>query len=192
MASRDNTMPLFAVRDSNHMHQGFPSLDAEGFSCRMSGLMTVATKATWQRALLTSLTSLVSDKQFARWNLADILHVVFNPPICPVNGSAYPGIERASEYMIKVIDRLQKDHLKSVSVKPSAQAAFTRWVQSRMPEMVWSEPCSSWCTYTAYKQFANFGLTNSRQAPEWQSHCALAWHYTSLLRGDRVRALGRL
>ncbi|KAI4599565.1 hypothetical protein KJ359_002012 [Pestalotiopsis sp. 9143b] len=64
---------------------------------------------------------------------------VFNPPICPVNGSAYPGIERASEYMIKVIDRLQKDRLKSVSVKPSAQAAFTRWVQSRMPEMVWSE-----------------------------------------------------
>ncbi|KAF5008035.1 hypothetical protein FDECE_5656 [Fusarium decemcellulare] len=69
---------------------------------------------------------------------------VFNPPICPVNGSAYPGIERASDYMIKVIDRLQKDRLRSVCIKRSAQAAFNRWVQSRMPEMVWAGPCSSW------------------------------------------------
>ncbi|CZR49630.1 monooxygenase family protein [Fusarium proliferatum ET1] len=69
---------------------------------------------------------------------------VFNPPICPVNGSAYPGIERTSDYIIRVIDRLQKDCLRSVCVKKSAQDAFNRWVQSRMPEMVWSEPCSSW------------------------------------------------
>ncbi|EXK79850.1 hypothetical protein FOQG_15575 [Fusarium oxysporum f. sp. raphani 54005] len=69
---------------------------------------------------------------------------VFNPPICPVNGSAYPGIERTSDYIIRVIDRLQKDRLRSVCVKQSAQDAFNRWVQSRMPEMVWSEPCPSW------------------------------------------------
>ncbi|KAH8193790.1 hypothetical protein TruAng_012041 [Truncatella angustata] len=69
---------------------------------------------------------------------------VFNPPICPVNGSAYPGISRASEYMIKVIDRLQKDRLKSVAVKASAQVEFNQWVQSRMHEMVWTGSCSSW------------------------------------------------
>ncbi|KAI3565817.1 hypothetical protein IWW34DRAFT_825235 [Fusarium oxysporum f. sp. albedinis] len=69
---------------------------------------------------------------------------VFNPPICPVNGSAYPGIERTSDYIIRVIDRLRKDRLRSVCVKQSAQDAFNRWVQSRMPEMVWSEPCPSW------------------------------------------------
>ncbi|RKL09120.1 hypothetical protein BFJ70_g16715 [Fusarium oxysporum] len=69
---------------------------------------------------------------------------VFNPPICPVNGSAYPGIERTSDYIIRVIDRLQKDRLRSVCIKQSAQGAFNRWVQSRMPEMVWAEPCSSW------------------------------------------------
>ncbi|QKD57509.2 uncharacterized protein FOBCDRAFT_242012 [Fusarium oxysporum Fo47] len=69
---------------------------------------------------------------------------VFNPPICPVNGSAYPGIERTSDYIIRVIDRLQKDRLRSVCIKQSAQDAFNRWVQSRMPEMVWAEPCSSW------------------------------------------------
>ncbi|EXK24021.1 Flavin monooxygenase-like [Fusarium oxysporum f. sp. vasinfectum] len=61
---------------------------------------------------------------------------VFNPPICPVNGSAYPGIERTSDYIIRVIDRLQKDRLRSVCVKQSAQGAFNQWVQSRMPEMV--------------------------------------------------------
>ncbi|KAG4255518.1 hypothetical protein FPRO03_14122 [Fusarium proliferatum] len=68
----------------------------------------------------------------------------FNPPTCPVNGSAYPGIERTSDYIIRVIDRLQKDRLSSVCIKQSAQDAFNRWVQSRMPEMVWAEPCSSW------------------------------------------------
>ncbi|KAG4291711.1 hypothetical protein FPRO06_12964 [Fusarium proliferatum] len=52
---------------------------------------------------------------------------VFNPPMCPVNGSAYPGIERASDYMIR-----------------SAQDAFNQWAQSRMHEMVWTGPCSSW------------------------------------------------
>ncbi|KAF4437165.1 hypothetical protein F53441_13099 [Fusarium austroafricanum] len=69
---------------------------------------------------------------------------VFNPPICPVNGSAYPGIERTSDYIIRVIDRLQKDRLRSICIKQAAQDAFNRWVQSRMPEMVWSGPCSSW------------------------------------------------
>ncbi|KAF5664960.1 monooxygenase [Fusarium heterosporum] len=69
---------------------------------------------------------------------------VFNPPICPVNGSAYPGIERTSDYIIRVLDRLQKDNLKSICVKQSAQDSFNQWVQSRMHEMVWSGPCSSW------------------------------------------------
>ncbi|KAJ6786216.1 hypothetical protein PWT90_11112 [Aphanocladium album] len=69
---------------------------------------------------------------------------VFNPPTCPVNGSAYPGIERASDYMIRAITRLQMDNLRSICVKETAQAEFNRWVQSRMPSMVWSESCSSW------------------------------------------------
>ncbi|KAJ5544974.1 hypothetical protein N7535_006639 [Penicillium sp. DV-2018c] len=69
---------------------------------------------------------------------------VFNPPICPVNGSAIPGIERASDYMMRVLHRLQTDRLRSVSVKAQAQTAFNQWVQSRMPHMVWSGPCNSW------------------------------------------------
>ncbi|CAP97906.1 Pc22g06180 [Penicillium rubens Wisconsin 54-1255] len=69
---------------------------------------------------------------------------VFNPPICPVNGSAIPGIQRASDYMIRVLSRLQTDRLRSVSVTQCAQRAFNQWVQSRMPHMVWSGPCKSW------------------------------------------------
>ncbi|KAJ5597825.1 hypothetical protein N7537_007909 [Penicillium hordei] len=69
---------------------------------------------------------------------------VFNPPICPVNGSAIPGIERASDYMIRILSRLQTDKLRSVSVTQRAQRAFNQWVQSRMPHMVWSGPCKSW------------------------------------------------
>ncbi|PHH72692.1 hypothetical protein CDD80_4377 [Ophiocordyceps camponoti-rufipedis] len=69
---------------------------------------------------------------------------VFYPPICPLIGSSYPGIERASDYMIRVISRLQTDQLSSICVRDSAQAAFNRWVQSRMPSMVWSQHCTSW------------------------------------------------
>ncbi|KAJ5823236.1 hypothetical protein N7447_005576 [Penicillium robsamsonii] len=69
---------------------------------------------------------------------------VFNPPICPVNGSAVPGIARASDYMIRILSRLQTDKLRSVSVTQRAQRAFNQWVQSRMPHMVWSGSCKSW------------------------------------------------
>ncbi|KAJ5762289.1 uncharacterized protein N7511_005671 [Penicillium nucicola] len=69
---------------------------------------------------------------------------VFNPPICPVNGSAIPGIERASNYMIRILSRLQTDRLRSVCVTEKAQRKFNDWVQSRMPHMVWSGHCNSW------------------------------------------------
>ncbi|CAG8102834.1 unnamed protein product [Penicillium olsonii] len=72
---------------------------------------------------------------------------VFHPPTSPVNGSAIPGIERASNYMIRVLSRLQTDALRSVCLKKDAQIAFNKWVQSRMPHMVWSGPCSSWCKW---------------------------------------------
>ncbi|KAK5992095.1 FAD-binding monooxygenase moxY [Cladobotryum mycophilum] len=61
-----------------------------------------------------------------------------------VSGSAYPGIERGSDYMMRVIKRLQVDNVKSVCVRNAAQAEFSEWVQQRMSEMVWSDNCSSW------------------------------------------------
>ncbi|KAK7990699.1 hypothetical protein PG990_014979 [Apiospora arundinis] len=68
----------------------------------------------------------------------------FNPPICLVSGSAFPGIERTSDYIIRVISRLQTDNLKSIAVTHEAQTTFNKWVQGRMTSMVWSGSCSSW------------------------------------------------
>lgn len=60
----------------------------------------------------------------------DGMTLVFNPPICPVNGSAYPGIERASDYMMRVIHRLRGDKLRSRFVQPGVRtesiAGFSR------------------------------------------------------------------
>jgi hypothetical protein len=105
---------------------------------------------------------------------------VFNPPICPVNGSAYPGIERTSDYIIRVIDRLQKDRLRSVCIKKSAQDAFNRWVQSRMPEMVWSEPCSSWCKSTSIIQHLNLSGPNYYVADKSNKKVIVPWPGTIL------------
>ncbi|KAJ5239338.1 hypothetical protein N7468_003957 [Penicillium chermesinum] len=69
------------------------------------------------------------------WLNSQISLVVFNPPICPVNGSAIPGIERTSNYITRILHRLQTDSLLSVCVKLSAQQEFNEWTQSRMPEM---------------------------------------------------------
>jgi hypothetical protein len=69
----------------------------------------------------------------------------FSLPNFPVIGSAVPGYEMASDYMIRVIDRLQCDNLKSVCIKDSAQDGTNKWVQSRMPKMIFSSECKSWC-----------------------------------------------
>ncbi|KAF7591734.1 hypothetical protein BBP40_001178 [Aspergillus hancockii] len=68
----------------------------------------------------------------------------FHPPNCPINGSAFPGIERTSDYITRILIRLQTDRLRSVSVRPDAQRDFNKWVQSQMSDMVWSDSCKSW------------------------------------------------
>ncbi|PYH91186.1 monooxygenase [Aspergillus ellipticus CBS 707.79] len=69
---------------------------------------------------------------------------VFNPPHCPVNGSAIPGIERTADYIMRVLHRLQINCLKSVGIRTEAQREFRKWIQSRMPGMVWTDRCNSW------------------------------------------------
>lgn len=69
----------------------------------------------------------------------------FSMPNFPVIGSAVPGYEVASDYIMRVIDRLQSDCLKSVCIKEPAQAELNKWLQSRMPKMVFSADCKSWC-----------------------------------------------
>ncbi|CZR53618.1 related to monooxigenase [Phialocephala subalpina] len=78
---------------------------------------------------------------------------VFNPPICPVIGSAFPGIASTSHYIVRLLDRLQHDALKSINVKDSAQARFNEWAQHRMKEMAFSGNCKSWYKNTKGKVF---------------------------------------
>ena len=73
--------------------------------------------------------------------------LAFHPPNCPINGSAFPGIERTADYIVRVVHRLQTDRLRSVSVRLKAQRDFNRWVQSQMSNMVWSDSCDSWCMF---------------------------------------------
>jgi hypothetical protein len=72
-------------------------------------------------------------------------NVGFALPNSPALGSATPAYELASDYIIRVIDRLQCDNLKSVCIKESAQTELNKWVQSRMPRMIFSSECKSWC-----------------------------------------------
>ncbi|GKU14142.1 unnamed protein product, partial [Fusarium langsethiae] len=69
---------------------------------------------------------------------------VFNPPIAPVIGSAFPGIEAASNYILQVLGRLQVDNLKSIAVKESAQQQFNIWAQQQLQHMAFSGSCKSW------------------------------------------------
>ncbi|KAK5047677.1 hypothetical protein LTR84_006342 [Exophiala bonariae] len=52
--------------------------------------------------------------------------------------SAFPGIQATSSYILRVINRLQHDSIRSLSVKDECQSEFNEWVQSRMVEMVFS------------------------------------------------------
>lgn len=119
----------------------------------------------------------------------------FQTPHCPVSGSAIPGIERTSDYVVRVLMRLQKDRLRSVSVKPEAQSQFIRWVQSRMPEMSWSDPCKSWCKLCCHHFHPLSGrvISSFINRQEWQGpdSGSMAGYTPSLLRCHWNRSLGR-
>lgn len=89
--------------------------------------------------------------------------IVFNSPICPVIGSAFPGIASTSNYIMRLIDRLQHDSLRSITVKQSAQTEFNEWAQQRMQGMAWAGDCKSWCkstfSVTIFASIAGFRLT---------------------------------
>ncbi|KAG4431544.1 hypothetical protein IFR05_012979 [Cadophora sp. M221] len=68
----------------------------------------------------------------------------FGAPIHPVAGSFYPGVAATSDYIIRILDRLQHDCLKSIVVKESAQTEFNEWVQVQMQTLVFSGTCKSW------------------------------------------------
>jgi hypothetical protein len=73
-----------------------------------------------------------------------------------VIGSAFPGIDAASNYILRVLDRLQTDNLKSIAVKESAQQQFNKWAQQQLKKMAFSGNCKSWC-----KQAFDYLITES-------------------------------
>ena len=62
----------------------------------------------------------------------------------------------ACDYMMRVIDRLQTDGLKSICIKEPAQAEFNKWIQSRMRQMVFSADCKSWCKQLIVPGFTSY------------------------------------
>ncbi|KAJ5058241.1 putative flavoprotein [Bipolaris maydis] len=68
----------------------------------------------------------------------------FSFPNFPVLGSAPPGYELASDYILRVIDRIQTDKLKSVCIKESSQTELNKWVQSNALKTIFSAECKSW------------------------------------------------
>lgn len=135
-----------APRGSVYITHEFLSSDGTVIRSQISGVQTVHVRVIWQRWWHIFLISLVC---FPHVGLGKVSqtddNLAFHPPNCPINGSAFPGIERTADYMIRVIHRLQTDCLRSVSVRPEAQRDFNKWVQSQMSSMVWSDSCNSWC-----------------------------------------------
>jgi hypothetical protein len=73
--------------------------------------------------------------------------LAFTPPNYPVIGSAFPSTENTGDFILRLINRLQHDKLKSFCVKQSAQTEFNAWLQSNMQKMVFSADCKSWCKW---------------------------------------------
>ncbi|KAL2202390.1 monooxygenase [Sarocladium strictum] len=78
---------------------------------------------------------------------------VFTPPITPVIGSAFPGIEATSDYISRLLDRLQTDNLDSLVVKETAQSQFNKWAQEQLQKMAFAGSCKSWYKNSAGKVF---------------------------------------
>lgn len=60
------------------------------------------------------------------------------------NGSLVYGIECQADYIIKVVQKIQTERIKSVNVKPEALADWIEHKDEYMKRMVWSADCSSW------------------------------------------------
>jgi len=75
-----------------------------------------------------------------------------------VIGSAFPGLEATSSYIIRILDRLQHDNIKNLAVKESAQIEFNQWAQMRMKAMAWTGDCKSWCKCSCLVVFPDPGV----------------------------------
>lgn len=70
--------------------------------------------------------------------------IFLGPNGAPPSGSTVLAIESECDYMVKVIQKCQREGYKSIEVKLDALKAFSGYIDSYMPRTVYSKPCKSW------------------------------------------------
>ncbi|KIW25994.1 uncharacterized protein PV07_09126 [Cladophialophora immunda] len=72
-------------------------------------------------------------------------YFIFIGPYGPLgHGSAIPMIEAYTDYIIKVLKKVQLEDIKRIQVKRSVAEDFTRHSDLYLKRTAWSGPCSSW------------------------------------------------
>jgi cation diffusion facilitator CzcD-associated flavoprotein CzcO len=72
-------------------------------------------------------------------------YFLFNGPNAPfANGSLLPSMEKAGDYMIRMIEKMYKEDLRSFCVKQRVVDEFATYSDAWMPRSVWTAPCRSW------------------------------------------------
>lgn len=59
------------------------------------------------------------------------------------------------DYIVKAIEKMQRDQIKSLEVKQPVQDAFNEYVQEVHKDLVWQGSCQSWCKLTRDIKGAN-------------------------------------
>ncbi|CZT14616.1 related to monooxigenase [Ramularia collo-cygni] len=60
------------------------------------------------------------------------------------HGSVMPMIEFYTDYVFQVLEKVQTEYIKRLSVKRSAAEDFTRYADKYLQRTAWNGPCSSW------------------------------------------------
>lgn len=66
------------------------------------------------------------------------------PNGAPGTGGLIQVVESACEFMIKTIQKLQREYIKSIVVKPEAMAMFAAHVDRCFSKTIYTQPCKSW------------------------------------------------
>ncbi|KAF2101755.1 flavin-binding monooxygenase [Rhizodiscina lignyota] len=70
--------------------------------------------------------------------------IYLGPNGAPPSGSTVLAIESQCEYIIKCIQKCQREGYRTMEVKHDALKAFSGYIDSYMPRTVYSKPCKSW------------------------------------------------
>ncbi|OQU97765.1 hypothetical protein CLAIMM_03650 [Cladophialophora immunda] len=65
-------------------------------------------------------------------------------PYSATNGSLIPAIEHGCEYMLKIIDKCQIEHIRSIAPKADVTAEFREHSDLFLKRTVWNQKCRSW------------------------------------------------